>query len=207
MARAWVSNPDYGKMVYEGRGEGIVPCLRCNKCHGRGPNDPYYSVYFVNPKLGIEHRLDILVSPPGPSERIAVIGGGEVGVETGMNFAKRGHSVTVLEMREKLAADTTIMHFRSMFKEAWEAIPAFHSRCGVTVTEITPDGVHFRNEKGEMEFIPATSVVISTGMKARREEALAFYGSAGRFHAIGDCKKPATVQQAMRDAFALAAGI
>lgn len=330
MARAWVSNPDYGKMVYEGREEDIVPCLRCNKCHGRGPNDPYYSVCSVNPKLGIEHRLDILMSPPGPSERIAVIGGGpagmktamdlcdrghrvtlfeaedhlggaiyhsefvdfkwtlrdfknylirqvekreievrlntratpemiaaegfdrvvaaigavpavppipgadgaqvvtgvfsmlhpddlaeqvviigggEVGVETGMNLAKRGHTVTVLEMREKLAADTTIMHFRSMFKEAWEAIPTFHSRCGVTVTEITPDGVHFRNEKGEMEFIPAPSVVISTGMKAKREEALAFYGSAGRFHAIGDCKKPATVQQAMRDAFALAAGI
>ena len=31
MARAWISNPDYGRKLYEGRGEDIVPCLRCQR--------------------------------------------------------------------------------------------------------------------------------------------------------------------------------
>ena len=330
MARAWISNPDYGKLIYEDRADDIIPCLRCNKCHGRGPNDPFVSVCSVNPKLGIEHRLDVLVSEPSPSKRVAVIGGGpagmkaamdlcdrghrvtlfeaedhlggaiyhaefvdfkwtlrdfknylihqvekreievrlntratpemissegfdvviaavgadpavppipgvngaqvvtgvqsmlhpeqlgrdvvvigggEVGVETGMNLAKKGHNVTVLEMRDKLAADTTIMHFRSMFKDAWEAIPTFYSVCGVTVTGITAEGVTYRDKEGGEHLIPAQSVVISTGMKARQQEALSFYGSAGHFYCIGDCTKPATVQKAMRDAFATASQI
>ena len=330
MARAWVSNPDYGKLIYEGRADDIVPCLRCNKCHGRGPNDPYYSVCSVNPKLGIEHRLNVLVQQPGPSQKIAVIGGGpagmraamdlcdrghrvtlfekeaqlgglirhadyvdfkwtlkdfkdylihqvekrgievrlnteatpemiaaenfdrviaatgsvpalppikgidskivvtgfdtmmdavevgqnvvvigggEVGVEAGMHLAKSGRNVTVLEMREKLAADTTIMHFRSMFKEYWENIPTFHSKCGVTVTEITDEGVRYLDGDGSEQFIAADTVAISTGMQSRRDEALAFYGTTGHFYMIGDCKKPATISTAMREAFAVASEI
>ena len=39
MARAWISNPNYGELVQEGRAEDIIPCLRCNKCHGRGKHD------------------------------------------------------------------------------------------------------------------------------------------------------------------------
>ncbi len=59
-------------------------------------------------------------------KNVVVIGGGEVGVETGMFLAQNGHTVTVIEMRDQLAADTTVMHYRSMFTDAWEAIPYFH---------------------------------------------------------------------------------
>ena len=44
-------------------------------------------------------------------------------------------------------------------------------------------------------------------MKPRRDEALAFYGTTKHFYMIGDCKKPGTVQSAMRDAFAAASQI
>ena len=330
MARAWISNPDYGQLIYEDRAEDIVPCLRCNKCHGRGPNDPFVSVCSVNPKLGIEHRLEVLTRAPGPSQRIAVvgggpagmkaaidlcdrghqvtlfeqqgelgglirhadfvdfkwtlkdfkdylirqvgkrdidvrlntratpamiaalgfdrviaalgsvpakppipgidgpnvisglsamldcrqagdrvvvIGGGEVGVEAGIHLAKTGRQVTVLEMRDKLAADSTIMHFRSMFKAYWEGVPTFCGLCSVTVTGVTPEGVRYLDAAGAEQFLPADTVVVSTGMTPLREQALDFYGSAGRFYLIGDCKKPGTVQSAMRDAFAAASQI
>ena len=330
MARAWVSNPDYGKLVYEGRADDIVPCLRCNKCHGRGPNDPFVSVCSVNPKIGIEHRLHHLVSQPGLSKRIAVIGGGpagmkaamdlcdrghkvtlyekedhlggaiyhsefvdfkwtlrdfknylihqvekrdidvhlntaatpeliaagnydiviaalgatptkppipglaeretvfgaqamihpeqlghnvvvigggEVGVECGMNLAKKGHEVTVLEMRPQLAMDSTMIHFRSMFVEAWQAIPAFHGITGVTVTGVGADSVSYKDADGTEHTIPADSVVVSAGMKANRDEALSYYNITDGFYMIGDCRTPATVQQAMRQAFAAASEI
>ena len=330
MARAWISNPDYGQLIYEDRAEDIVPCLRCNKCHGRGPNDPFVSVCSVNPKLGIEHRLEVLTRAPGPSQRVAVIGGGpagmkaaidlcdrghqvtlfeqqgelgglirhadfvdfkwtlkdfkdylirqvgkrdidvrlntratpamiaalgfdrviaalgsvpakppipgidgpnvisglsamldcrqagdrvvvigggEVGVEAGIHLAKTGRQVTVLEMRDKLAADSTIMHFRSMFKAYWEGVPTFRGLCSVTVTGVTPEGVRYLDAAGAEQFLPADTVVVSTGMTPLREQALDFYGSAGRFYLIGDCKKPGTVQSAMRDAFAAASQI
>ena len=34
MARAFICDPEYGKKAYEGRGEDVVPCILCNKCHG-----------------------------------------------------------------------------------------------------------------------------------------------------------------------------
>ena len=325
-ARAFVSNPDYGQLLQEGRADDLVPCLRCNKCHGRGPHDPFVSVCSVNPKIGIEHRLDILESKPLPSMNIAVIGGGpagmkaamelcdrghkvtlyeaedhlggaiyhadfvpfkwtlkdfknylirqiekrpievklntratpelvkaggydmvvsalgatparppipgldkphvmvateamihpertgknvvvigggEVGVEAGMNLAMKGHEVTVVEMSHMLAPESTAIHYYSMFSEAWKSLPSFHSVVNATVTSVEDDCVKYRDKDGVEHAIPCDSVVISLGMKPRQEEAISFHGCADRFAVIGDCKKPGTVQHAMRHAFAL----
>ena len=329
-ARAFISNPNYVQLMQEGRADDLVPCLRCNKCHGRGPHDPFVSVCSVNPRIGIEHRLDVLESPAQPGMRIAVIGGGpagmktamdlcdrghkvtlyeaedhlggaiyhadfvpfkwtlrdfkqylihqvekrpidvklntratpemvqaegfdmvisalgaspakppipgldkphvmvatesmihpetvghnvvvigggEVGVEAGMNLAQKGHEVTVLEMTHMLAPESTAIHYYSMFKDAWEKLPSFHSVVKATVTAVEDDRVTYLDAEGVEHAIPCDSVVISLGMRAKTDEALAFSNTADRFAIIGDCKKPATVQQAMRQAYAVAHSI
>ena len=329
-ARAFISNPNYVQLMQEGRANDLVPCLRCNKCHGRGPHDPFVSVCSVNPRIGIEHRLDVLESPAQPGMRIAVIGGGpagmktamdlcdrghkvtlyeaedhlggaiyhadfvpfkwtlrdfkqylihqvekrpidvklntratpemvqaegfdmvisalgaspakppipgldkphvmvatesmihpetvghnvvvigggEVGVEAGMNLAQKGREVTVLEMTHMLAPESTAIHYYSMFKDAWEKLPGFHSVVKATVTAVEDDRVTYLDAEGVEHAIPCDSVVISLGMRAKTDEALAFSSTADRFAIIGDCKKPATVQQAMRQAYAVAHSI
>ena len=329
-ARAFISNPNYIQLMQEGRADDLVPCLRCNKCHGRGPHDPFLSVCSVNPRIGIEHRLDVLESPAQPGMRIAVIGGGpagmktamdlcdrghkvtlyeaedhlggaiyhadfvpfkwtlrdfkqylihqvekrpidvklntratpemvqaegfdmvisalgaspakppipgldkphvmvatesmihpetvghnvvvigggEVGVEAGMNLAQKDHEVTVLEMTHMLAPESTAIHYYSMFKDAWEKLPGFHSVVKATVTAVEDDRVTYLDAEGVEHAIPCDSVVISLGMRAKTDEALAFSNTADRFAIIGDCKKPATVQQAMRQAYAVAHSI
>lgn len=102
MARAWVSNPNYGNLVYENKAEDIIPCLRCNKCHGRGPRDPFVSVCSVNPLIGIEHRLHYLGKEPGSSKKVAVIGGGPAGMKAAMDLWDRGHQVTLFEATNAL---------------------------------------------------------------------------------------------------------
>ena len=69
MARAWISNPDYGRLLYEERAEDIVPCLRCNACHRSSYADPWTSVCAVNPVLGLEHKIERMVEAP-PAEKI-----------------------------------------------------------------------------------------------------------------------------------------
>ncbi len=54
MARAFFSNPNYGELLAQGRGEEITPCLWCNKCHGTilaDKPDPWLSVCSVNPRF------------------------------------------------------------------------------------------------------------------------------------------------------------
>ncbi|SMP68268.1 FAD-dependent oxidoreductase [Anoxynatronum buryatiense] len=330
MARSWISNPNYGELAYNGNKEDLVPCLRCNKCHGRGKNDPFVSICSVNPIIGIEHRVDQLVTtstthkkvavigggptgmktamdlhdrghqvtlyeageslggmirhadhvdfkwplkqfkdflirqiekrrinvmistkaspdmireqgydavvvaigaqpfkPPIPGvekehvlygeeifekpdavgHRVVVIGGGEVGVEAGMYLAKRGHDVTVLEMRDELAADSTLIHYREMFREAWESIPNFKCILNARCSAIENERVIFYDKMGKENSVMAESVVISVGMVPLKAEALEFYGTAHRFYMAGDCQKPATIQQAMRSAFSTASNI
>ena len=329
MARAWISNPNYGELLYAGRKDDIVPCLRCNKCHGRGKNDIMTTCCSVNPKFGFEMVDRYVVTPPEGSKTIAiigggpggmrtalyladrghkvtiyekeaelggaikhadyipfkwtlrdyknylihqvhkkgikvvlntaatpemvedrydvviaavgaqpivpripgadganvtvatdaimhkekigknvvVIGGGEVGVETGMFLAQNGHEVTVVEMRDELAADTTVMHYRSMFSAAWEAIPTFHYVLNATAKEITADHVTYTDKGGVDHDLPADSVVLSVGMRSKSDEALSFYGTNPGFYMVGDCRKPGTIQTTNRSAYVTANNI
>ena len=329
MARAWISNPNYGELLYENRADDLVPCLRCNKCHGRGNRDVLTTTCSVNPlfgfeavekhlgtpvkrsknvavigggpagmrmalflqerghtvtvyeatdalggaikhadhvpfkwtlkdykdwlihqldKRGIEVRLNCRVTPetlegdydavvaavgarpiippiPGADlphvtvateamihsdrmgENVVIIGGGEVGVETGMFLAQQGKHVTVIEMRSELAMDCTKMHYRSMFQEAWEAIPNFHYVLEASAREIRGDSVVYADKDGAEHVLKADNVVLSVGMRSNTDEALSFYGTASHFYMIGDCVKPGTIQTANRNAYSTAVNI
>ena len=329
-ARAWISNTNFGQLALEGRNDDVVPCLRCNKCHGRGEKDPFVSVCSVNPVIGLEHKLGRMAHPVAKSKRVAivgggpagmrcalflkerghtpvifeaadvlggvikhtdyvdfkwtlkrfkdyliyqvkkngietrlgtratpellegekfdvivaalgavpaippvsglrdchiitaekalcdeaslgsrvvVIGGGEVGVETGIHLARRGHTVTVLEMRDKLAADATLIHYYSTLKDAWEAEPNFTGIVNARVQAVKDSTVFFTDMNGIGQSLQADSIVVSAGMRPLAEEALSFYGSADEFYMIGDCKKPGTIQTAMRAAYGVATRI
>jgi 2,4-dienoyl-CoA reductase-like NADH-dependent reductase (Old Yellow Enzyme family)/thioredoxin reductase len=100
-SRAWLANPDLGILMAEGRGDDVVPCLRCNRCHQVKPNF-WHTICSVNPKLGLEHRQDCLVKEPGPTQNIAVIGGGPAGMKCAMELFDRGHKVTIFEKTDRL---------------------------------------------------------------------------------------------------------
>ena len=103
MARSWINNENYGEKVYAGRGEDIVPCIRCNKCHVPNGRDMWRSVCSVNPKLGLEDKLCRMYdSAPAKVQNCAVIGGGPAGLEFARIAAERGHKVTLYEASDKL---------------------------------------------------------------------------------------------------------
>lgn len=101
MARAFIADPDYTEKLYEGRGEDVVPCIMCNKCHGISMTGQWYSVCSVNPKLGIDSALKVLKAPSS-IKKIAVIGGGPGGMKAAITAAERGHKVTLYEKSDSL---------------------------------------------------------------------------------------------------------
>ena len=100
--RAWISNPDYAEKLRKGQAEDLVPCLRCNRCHGRSHGDPFQSVCAVNPVIGMEHELTHLIRPVENKKRVAVIGGGPGGMRCAMYLADRGHDVVIYEACNEL---------------------------------------------------------------------------------------------------------
>ena len=136
--------------------------------------------------------------------RVVVVGGGEIGVEMGLHLARKGHQVTLLEMGPILSPESVPVHFRSLFEQAWEHQDGFTYHLNARCTAISPEGVTYADAAGEECAVPAGTVILAAGMKARQEEAMAFLDGTVRTHMIGDCNKVGSVQTAMRAAFALA---
>ena len=105
VARGFMADYNYGKKLYEGRGEDIVPCILCNKCHGviLPEHDPWLSVCSVNPVLDKCSKLGRMVSFEKPiPQKVAVIGGGPAGMRAALYAAEQGHKVTLYEKTDTL---------------------------------------------------------------------------------------------------------
>jgi 2,4-dienoyl-CoA reductase-like NADH-dependent reductase (Old Yellow Enzyme family)/NADPH-dependent 2,4-dienoyl-CoA reductase/sulfur reductase-like enzyme len=150
---------------------------------------------------------DVYGNEAALAKNVVVIGGGEVGVETGMYLAEKGHKVTVLEMLDMLARDAVPIHYYSMFREAWENLENFKFILKARCNGIGPDKVTYVDSKGKEHSIKAGSVVIAVGMKPKNDLALKFYDAGDRFFMIGDCNRVGNVQKAMRSAFSTASMI
>lgn len=106
-SRAFVSNPNYGQLLREGRGEDVVPCIRCNKCHQYKPNY-WHNLCSVNPEYAISHRDSMLKNEPGESKNIGIIGGGCAGMKAAIDLFDRGHTVTIYEKEGELGGQLNL---------------------------------------------------------------------------------------------------
>lgn len=97
MGRAFICDFDYYQKAVEGRGDDVVPCIRCNKCHAPSMTGPWVSYCSVNPLQGISNIVKRLSTPTEARRRVAVIGGGPAGMNAALYAKARGHDVTLYE--------------------------------------------------------------------------------------------------------------
>ncbi|MGI5970249.1 MAG: FAD-dependent oxidoreductase [Oscillospiraceae bacterium] len=135
---------------------------------------------------------------------IVVVGGGEIGTETGLHLAELGHNVHLIEMTDKLAPDAPFFHFRSMLLEYANNTKNFKYTVNATCKRITDTGVIYEDREGAEHELRADSVILATGSKSRTGEALSLYKEGRRVMLVGDCKKAADIHHAMRTGFATA---
>ena len=130
--------------------------------------------------------------------RVAVIGGGQVGCETAVHYGRNGKDVTVLEMRDRLAPDAM-----RTYREELEGQVRDHANAvtGAKVTGIADRGVTYTDQQGTEHLLEVDTVILAAGMKPRAAEAEAFRESCESFRKLGDCVRVGNVKLAVRAAF------
>ena len=127
--------------------------------------------------------------------KVAIIGGGSVGVETAEFLADRGKKVTIIEMLERVATD--LGPVVRMFQKQRLADNGIEIILGAKVSEIRDGEVVFvRGERAET--VLADSVVIAVGYESGDG-----FGNIVRTniptHFIGDCRESGALLEAIHE--------
>ena len=156
----------------------------------------------ILPVPGVE-QAKVAIETLGHEEELGssviLIGGGQVGCETALHYAKLGKKVTVMEMQSELAPDASTTGRNELLTEI-AAEPNFISLTGAKCVSLTATSVTYEKD-GKQETTTSDSVVLSAGMKAKTQEADSFIGTALAFAEIGDCVRARTVEYATKEAY------
>ena len=132
---------------------------------------------------------------------VAVLGGGLVGCETALHLTlDKGYAgkVTLVEMTDTVAADEMHLTQEAMLDRMNETM-TYHTNA--TCTEITEQGLTYKDADGELHQVAADTVIVAAGMKPRLDEAMSFAGCAREWEQIGDCIVPSNVRNAVRTGY------
>lgn len=100
LGRPLAADPYWPQKAMEGKGEGIIPCISCNRCLKRISSDlPIRCT--VNPLTGQEKSQNIIF-PIGKKKKVCIIGGGPAGMTAAIRAKIKGHEVVIYEKAKHL---------------------------------------------------------------------------------------------------------
>ena len=151
-------------------------------------------------KIQIMTAWDVLRSKSCPGEHIAVIGGGEVGLETAEFItSKLGKKVYVFEILTQYGKDMN-RHEKNFLLQRIEnsGIEIFTQ---ARVMCVKGNQLHFERGDLEEEVGPIDTIVFSAGSQPHRQEC--FNDLYIPVHSIGDCTVPRRMYEAIHAAYRL----
>lgn len=150
---------------------------------------------------------DVLAGKAYPGKNVLVAGGGMVGCEIADLLAELGHSVTVAEYRENLAADMVAEHrtvlMRSFAEHGVRQVP------NAKICRFYADGVEYEDvPTGQLrELRGFDSVVLAMGYVADDQLSEALVQRGISVHVVGDAAKARRAIDALREAYELAVSL
>lgn len=139
---------------------------------------------------------------------MVIIGGGEIGVETGLHLAQKGKKVTVIEMKNVIAEEAKRVHYYNMFIDAVDEYQgSLEILLNATCTGICDGQVSYRDEAGAEHTLTAGMVLLAAGMRPDPAQVMAYAACGKRFYAIGDCAQQGNLQTAIRSGYTIAMSI
>lgn len=146
----------------------------------------------------IRHAIDVY-NGYTVGKRVVIVGGGLVGCEVGLNLAKKGHKVTIVELLPRIANDAFGMYRDALIREIdSEGIRILSEmRC----LKITPTSVRIANNDGCITIVNGDTVIYALGMKSNSTEKIEKILQNTKVYKVGDCVRPGKVDAAIRGGF------
>jgi 2,4-dienoyl-CoA reductase (NADPH2) len=138
-------------------------------------------------------------------KRVVVIGGGLHGCELAEFLAKRGRKVTVVESGDMLGEGMVGVFLGHLM--VWFQKKGVAAITGVKEVEITKTGVVVTAKDGTKSTIEADTVVPAVPLSANTELFKSLEGKVPEVYAVGDCKTPLLIVDAIGTGSRVARGI
>jgi 2,4-dienoyl-CoA reductase-like NADH-dependent reductase (Old Yellow Enzyme family)/thioredoxin reductase len=137
--------------------------------------------------------------------RVAVVGGGLVGVEIAERLTELGASVALVAAQTVLAPEMSP-------PRRWRAVHLLKEHgvarhTGAQLVAIERDRLYFTAADGAEQQLAVDTVVLSDASAANDELATALAGARAAVHRIGDCNAPRTFEEAIYEATVVASAI
>lgn len=147
--------------------------------------------------------------PEKMGRKVAIIGGGLVGVEVAHFLLEQGKEVVILERCDTIAREGNKLHRPVLLEKLYSYGDRLSCLLNVSVAEITDEGVFYSDGSGVMNFAEAETVLYAIGnvSNAAFENELGECGSMKTYRKIGDCNGVGIVGKAIREGFEAAISI
>lgn len=143
---------------------------------------------------------DMLLGKASPDKKVLVCGGGMIGCEAAEYLAERGHEVSIIEMKHRIAEDVSPENRRYMMQAFSKGDVRLYP--GHRITKFYSDGVGYLAENGESgELRGFDSIILAMGTRSCNPLKETAEKCAPKVLVIGEAlKSPGNAVSATRDA-------
>jgi 2,4-dienoyl-CoA reductase (NADPH2) len=135
-------------------------------------------------------------------KRVVVIGGGFHGCEVAEFLVKRGRKVTIVESSDTIG--TAVLDFRLGLLLDWFAKKGVDLVTGATDMVIDRNGLSYTTSDGARHTVAADTIVPTSPLTPNTALFESLQGAAPELYAIGDCREPGMIVDAIADAWRVA---
>jgi len=166
IGRGLIADPQWVHRVE--KGEKVLSCIKCNKCHIREVLEAEAVRCTVNPEAGIENTT--VHERTGQSKEVLIIGAGPAGMEAALVSAQRGHRVRLFENNSYIGGKMALASMLPFKKPVADFIDFFKENL-FRVKEIRVELNH-EVTASEVSDLGADVVICAVGGKPKFPEAL-----------------------------------
>ena len=132
-------------------------------------------------------------------KKVAIVGGGDIGVELGIYLNELGHECTIVEMGHYIAPKAQLTERISYLE--WLEQEKVQTMVDTKCVEITDQGAVIEDADGNQKLLEADTVIIAVGTKSLANERDKFIDTAFDVINVGDCVKASSIVHAVHTGF------